>query len=129
MATQPRGDGQSRAVGQQVDGASSLQVDDEGAVGLSLADGPVVDADRSRWVSLRQREAMQEAQHRIGAGPHSQVTGQTCTGLRARCKADPGLGLREAARPSGSWGYQPWQRLGEGAAVAGGMAAVEASDA
>lgn len=38
MATQLRSDGQSRAVGQQVDGASPLQVDDEGAVGPSLAE-------------------------------------------------------------------------------------------
>ncbi|GJE04671.1 hypothetical protein GMJLKIPL_6635 [Methylobacterium isbiliense] len=129
MATQPRGDGHRRAVGQQVDRASAFEVNEEGAVGPSLADGPIVDADGSWWSRTRQREAVQEAQHRIGAGPHPQVAGQARTGLRAGCKPNPCLGLSEAACPSGSWRHQPWERLGEGAAVAGGMTAVEASDA
>ena len=44
-------------VGQQIDDAASLQVDDDRAVGLPAAQGPVVDADDPRRLHDRQRQA------------------------------------------------------------------------
>ena len=48
MGLEPRLDGRGVAVGQEVDDLAGLEVDDDGAVALSLAPGPVVDADEPR---------------------------------------------------------------------------------
>lgn len=61
MATQPRGDGRSRAVGQEVDRAPAIQVDQDRAIGSAFADGPVVKTNDPRWIGGRQREAVDEA--------------------------------------------------------------------
>src|SRR5262245_51119671 len=53
MFAEPFLDGRGFAVGQQVDDPSAFQIDDYRAVTLSLAEGPVVDADVARrWGRL-----------------------------------------------------------------------------
>ncbi len=48
MAPQPVGDCRPSSVGQQVDRASTVEIDEQRAVGSSFADGPIIDAhDRS----------------------------------------------------------------------------------
>ena len=49
-------------VGQQVDDAASLEVDDDRAVGLPAAQRPVVDADDPRRLHGRQRQASHQTQ-------------------------------------------------------------------
>lgn len=131
MASQPIGDGHSRTVGRRADWASAFDLDDERTVGLSLAEDSIVDAHTSRPIHARQRQrqAAYDTQDRIGVGPHPQMAGQARTSLAAGRKPDPTLGLREAARPTRSRRHQPREWRGEGTAAAGGMKAVEASDA
>ena len=47
MSLEPRLDGGGVAVRQEIDDIIRLKVDDDGAVALSFAPGPVVDADES----------------------------------------------------------------------------------
>jgi hypothetical protein len=47
MSFEPRPDGRGVAVGQEIDDIVRLEVDDDRAVALSFAPGPVVDADES----------------------------------------------------------------------------------
>ena len=129
MALQPVGDRHSRTVRQQVDWASAFEIDEQRAIGSSLADGPIVDAHGARRIHSRQRQAVHEAQDRIRAGLHTQMAGQARAGLATDRKPDPGLGLGKATGPSRSRRHQPREWLSEGPAAAGAMMAVKASNA
>lgn len=129
MVSQPIGDGRPRTGGQQVNRASTVEIDEQSAVCSSLADGPIVDAHGTQRMHARQRQTVHEPQDRIRAGLHPKVAGQACTGLATRRKPDAGLSLCEAAGPACSRRHQLREWLREGAAAAGTMMAVEASDA
>ena len=106
MAPQPFGDGRPGSVGQQVDRASTVKIDEQRAVGSSFADGPIIDAHGPRPIRARQRQAAQETQDHVGAGLHPQMVGQARTGLAGGRKPDAGLGLCEAERPACSRRHQ-----------------------
>ncbi|KQP05931.1 hypothetical protein ASF26_21715 [Methylobacterium sp. Leaf93] len=91
MATQPRGNRHTGSVRQEVDGTSPVEIDEERAVGLSLADGPVIDSYRSQRTDRRQRHAVHETQHRIGACGHRQMPGQASAGFATEREAHPSL--------------------------------------
>lgn len=57
------------------------------------------------------------------------MASQARTGLATGGKPYSNLDLREVVRPARSRPYRPWEWLGEGTAAAGGMTAVEASNA
>src|SRR5512135_1041386 len=50
VGLEPGPDGRSVTIGQEIDDVARLEVDDDGAVALPFAPGPVVDADES-WGS------------------------------------------------------------------------------
>lgn len=106
MAPQPVGHGCPGSVGQQVDRASTVESDEQRAVGSSFADGLIVDAHGPRPIRARQWQAAHETQDRVGAGLHPQMVGQARTGLASGRKPDAGLGLGEAARPACSRRHQ-----------------------
>src|SRR6516162_4064656 len=83
MVAEPFLDGGGFAVGQQVDDPSAFQIDDNGAIALSLAEGPVIDADvAGRWGRLV-GSIFDTAEQGIRAGGHVQVLGQAATSLAA----------------------------------------------
>jgi len=65
------------AVGQQVDGAMTLQVNDQGAVTFALAVSPVVHANHTRRCACWHTGAAQQSQKRVWAGPHPQRISQS----------------------------------------------------
>lgn len=89
---------------------------------------PVDYSDDARARRVRQRQPLDRPQQRSGAGRHGQVQEQPCGGQRAQREA--GLSLRpgEAAGGLGMVGEQLRAVLGEGAARASRLAAVEAID-
>jgi len=69
------------AVGQQVDHAAPLQIDDDRAVAAPAALRPVINPDNTRVGLRRQRQLAEQAQHGVGAGRHGQPGQQPRTRL------------------------------------------------
>ena len=128
VATQPRGDGRAGSIRQQHDWTSPVEIDDECAVGLPLADGPIVYSDRSQRTDGLQLHAVEETQHRIGARGHRQMAGEASAGFATQCKAYPSLCMGEPTGAACVWWEKPGYRFGEHAPSAGGMVAVEAAN-
>ena len=81
MGREPGLDGRCVAVGQEVDDLARLEVDDDGAVALPLAPGPVVDADESRGLRRSGLRSLDAAQQCIGAGRDAELLRRPGTGL------------------------------------------------
>lgn len=128
LTAQPRRDARGGAVGQEVDWASALQVDDNGAVGTPFPEGPVVDTDDAWRVRCGQRQAPYQAQHGIGACRHREVGQETSTCLATKGETDPGLRPSEPAGASGSRRQELRQGLHESVTRAIGVMAIEAPD-
>jgi hypothetical protein len=110
---------------QEVEGAASLEIQDDGGVGPPLAERPLDDA-RARRAQRRQLPG--HPQQGGGAGRRGQVHEQPCGGQPAQPEA--GLGVRpgEVAGALGMAGEQLREPLGEGGAGTDQVAAVEAPD-
>ena len=70
MRLQPGGEALAGAIGQQVDRAVALEVDQDRAVGQPLVDRPVVDAEHGRRRQLGLGGAADQAQQGVGADRH-----------------------------------------------------------
>jgi hypothetical protein len=128
VGPQPRPDGLRVAVGQQVDRAVALQVDDERAVAPATAPGPVVDADDARRRGHRQRRRLDQAQQRVAADRHGQPRRQAGAGFAPGAEGDAPLRLGQTGgAPHPRRGHFR-QALGEDAARAPGGGAPEAPD-
>src|SRR5262245_49304275 len=57
MRLEPRGDGFSRPILEDVDGTAACEINDDGAVALAFAPRPIIDANDGRGGPLRQRHA------------------------------------------------------------------------
>jgi len=116
------------AVGQNIDGAAALQIDDERAVALSSAPSPVVDADDARRRRRRQRRRPDQAQQRVAADQHGQPRRQAGASLTSCAEGDAALCLGKAGcAPHPRQGHC-WQALGKDAARALGGRAPEVPD-
>jgi hypothetical protein len=96
--TQPGSDDLGGALGQEIDGAAALQIDKEGAVGATLAQGEVVDPDDAvrravLWLGCDRAEQPQEG---IPTGRHAQAGGEPGTGLAPGDTPDGAQGLGQA---------------------------------
>lgn len=115
---QPRGDGVGLAVGQQVDGAVALEIDDDGAVALATTPCPIIDPDDARrWGRLHGHRPNQ-AQQRVAADRHGEPGGQPGTGFSARAQRDIALRLGEPAGSPNPGRCHGGQAFGEDAARA-----------
>src|SRR5262249_28047311 len=65
MGLKPRGHGFSRSIFKQVNGATPLEIDDNGAVAMAFTPRPVVDANDCRFRALRQTQAAHTSQEGI----------------------------------------------------------------
>jgi hypothetical protein len=104
-----------------------LQVDENGAIGLALAPGPVVDAEHARGRASRQGQAADQAQHRVAARRHADPLQHARTRLTAHGNTNPALCRRQAVcalRPRRDKAGQP---LDKGPPRARRIAAVQAS--
>ena len=128
MALQPRPDGLRVAVGQQVDRAVALQVDDERAVASPAAPSPVIDAHHARCRGHRHRSGLDQAQQRVAADRHGKPRRQPGAGLAPGAERDAALGLGEAGGAPRLRRRHRGQALGEDTARAPGSGAPEAPD-
>src|SRR5262245_28748135 len=96
MLAQPFFDRRGFAVGQQVDDSSPFQIDDNRAIALSFAKGPVVDADIARRRGWLVWSILDAAEYRIGAGQHIQSLDQAATSLAAQGEADDAVSVGQA---------------------------------
>jgi hypothetical protein len=116
------------AVGQEVDDAAPLEVDQDGAVGPALPQRPVVHAPHTRRLGRRRPRHVDEAQPRVGARRQAPVRQELGAGRPAQDGADLRLGAGEPARARSTWGEELGETLGDGALRAGSMGAVEPAD-
>src|SRR5918997_1520223 len=73
MVTEPGGERRRLAIGQDIDRAMPLQVDDQGAVALAFAEGKIVDADDRRWWWRWEVRTPLEAKQGGGTRGHAEV--------------------------------------------------------
>ena len=128
LAAEPRGPGLGRAVGQQIDGTTTFEVDHDGPAGSPLAQSPVVDADDMRPLDRRQRHTPDRPHQGRDAGWHGQVREQQGGRLAAERETGPSLGPDEPPGALSVACEQMREALGEGVAGAGRFAAVEAPE-
>jgi hypothetical protein len=127
MFTEPFLHGCGFAVGQQVDDPSPFQINDDRAIVLSLAEGPVIDADiAGRWGRLV-GSTLDAAEQGIGAGRHIQTFGQTATGLAAQGEADDAVGVGQAGGGAGMGLEQLGESLAEDVLSASEFGTAEAA--
>ena len=126
MLTQPRGQGLGLAVGQQVDNRVALQVDQDGAVAVATAPGPIVDGNHPRRIARHVVIAglAGQTQQRVGTHGHGQPRGQALAGLAAKRQTEAALQDAQAlGSPRG--GRAAGQAFGEGLAGTGGIEAAK----
>ena len=128
MGLEPRPDGRGVAVRQEIDDVARLEVDDDGAVALPLAPGPVVDADESRGPRGSSPRLLDATQQRIGAGRHGDLLRQPRSGFTTQGRADGEVSLGESRGRASMLGGEAIERLDEDAARASRPGAEESAD-
>ena len=114
------------AVGQQVNDGMAFQVNEDRAVTLPAAPGPVVDPEHARCRAGRRRRATtDEAEQGGAAHGRADPVGQARAGLAAEGQADVVLQAAQARRPLGMWPGSSGQALGEDAVLAAGPSAAK----
>jgi hypothetical protein len=113
---------------QQFDDLAALQVDDDRAVDVALAHGPVVHADDARgWDRLGVGAALLDAaQQGVGARRHAELGRQACARFAAQGEAEVAVGVRQACGGACVLGEQVRDRLAKDAAWAVGVSTEEA---
>ncbi len=120
MRPQPGGEGLRRAVGQQINRAVALEVDDDATVAPPAASAPVVDADDAwrRWHHGRVG-VVDESQQRHATHANALVRRQPCARFPAK-RVDDALERRaHVVRPPPVDGDELRQPLAEDLALAG----------
>ena len=121
-------DGRGVAVGQEIDDVARLEVDDDGAVALPLAPGPVVDADESRGCRGSSPRLLDATQQGIGAGRHGGLLRQPRPGFTTQGRADGEVGPGESRGRASMPGREAVERLDEDAARASRAGTEESAD-
>jgi hypothetical protein len=129
VSLEPRRHGPSLPVGQQRDGATALEVDDERAVGVAAPPSPVVDPDDPRLSDLRQRHGAHRAQQRVGADGNGETRREPGAGRAADGQAQAAMDLGQPSGPAQARGRDRGRTLGEDPAWAAGRVAPEATQA
>jgi len=93
--------------------AVALEITDDRPVALSLAPGPVIDADHARGLWRLEVGRSDHPQQGIAADRHGQLARQTRARLAAGRKADRQLAFAEAGGASGLRSHRFRQSLGE----------------
>ena len=109
---------------QEIDDVAYLEVDDVGAVALSLTPSPVVDTDKSIVACLRTGPRLLDtSQQRIGAGWQSHFLCQSRSGFNLQGRAEVVLRLSESSRRVRVPGRKAVERLDEDLACSCGIGA------
>jgi hypothetical protein len=113
---------------QDVEDAAALQVDEDGAVALALADGPVIDADVAGRRGGLIGGGLDAAQQGVRAGRHVQALGEAGAWLTTEGEADGAVGVGQPGGCAGVGVEQLREALAEDGPRATGVEAAEAAD-
>jgi hypothetical protein len=127
MPLQPSRNCAGFSVGQQVDNLVALEVNQDGSVALAAPPRPVIDRQHAWRRRLGRLCAPDQAQHGVGADRHSQQPSQAGAGLAAERQTKAALRAVQARGAARRASRSRCERLGEGLARAGGIAAAEAA--
>jgi hypothetical protein len=116
------------AVGQQRHGTASVEVHQHGAVGVPLAQRPVVHAQRGGCRDAGQRCAPDQAQQRVAARVQPEPAAEACASSTAECETHGREPPRQARRLACPRHGDAGQHLGEDAAFTAGSVAEQAPD-
>lgn len=126
MVLQPRGQGFSFAIRQQIDATSAFQITQDRAVMAAFAPRPVIDPKHPgcrRWFQANLAEA---AQQRRCADWHARPACQACPRIGAQRQGDPLVEGPETIGMAGSGASHVQQRLAKGSPRTGAVDAPEA---
>ena len=126
---QPAGQRGRGSVGQEIDHAALLQINDDRAVAASLALRPVIDPDDAGRGLMRQGNSVEQAQHGVGADRHGQPGQQPRTRFAAQHSASPALSLDQPACALGEGRHQLRYAFSEGLAGTDCVTTVEPAHA
>ena len=98
VIAQPVGQRRGLAVGQQIDRAAGVDVDQDGAVVMTPAQREVIDAKHRQPPNRRVGQAAQQPYQGIAAGRHTQPTSQSSTGSPRQAKRDHAQRLAQQHR-------------------------------
>src|SRR5262249_61015161 len=92
MLLKPVRHGVGQAVFEHVNGAAAFQIDDNGAVAVAFAPGPIVEADDFRWRIRGCCETSHASEHDVATARHALTpelpsTGRPATGEPSLCLA------------------------------------------
>ena len=128
MVLEPGGQGFALAVGQQIEAAPALEINQDRAVVAAPAPRPVVDPEHTRFWRRRQAGLADAAQQGRAADRHAGPGGQPRARLGARGQGDGMVSRAQPVGMTGSGPGKPRQALAERASWAGIVEASEAPD-
>ena len=128
VLAQPSRERARLAVGQQRHRTTPVEVHQHGAVGVPLAQRPVIDAQGGRGGELRHGRRPDQAQQRAAARCHPQRVAEASTGGPAQREAHGRETVGQPCRPACPWGGDAGQAFGEDAPRATRVAAKQATD-
>lgn len=118
MSGQPGRELVATAIRKQIDRPMSLQIDQNTAVGVSLAEGTVVDAEHAGIRKISKAIRAQVRQYGIPAGGSTQVVEQSSSWFTSRSKGQMHQPRASAICPSGVRGRDSGETFREDAARA-----------
>ena len=118
MVEQPLSKCISGALGEQIHGRMTLEVNKNSAVHMPFAERKVVHAQHAWSRPWCWRLATSEAQEGVGADRHTLSLGKAGTGLSANLKTNPALLSTQPVCPASVWCDETWQAFAKGAAWA-----------
>jgi hypothetical protein len=128
MVLEPGGQGLALAVGQQIEAAPTLEINQDRAVVAAPAPRPVIDPKHARCRRRLQAGLADAAQQGRAADRHAGPGGQPRARLGAQGQGDGMVSRAQPVGMTGSGPGKPWQALAERASWAGVVEASEAPD-
>ncbi|HSH77737.1 MAG TPA: hypothetical protein VLA19_04300 [Herpetosiphonaceae bacterium] len=116
---QPRCEGNSTALRQEVHRMMLVAVDQDGSVGAALAEGKIVDGEDTGRRGRRDGDRAGEAQQGVWTSGHGLALALTRSSFTAKRQAQRLQGGSQVEGELGRWGEQARQGLGEGLGGAG----------
>ena len=128
VCLQPLGDGQCRALGEQIDHPMAFEITHNGPEALAPSPCPFIES-YNPWGCLRSEERpMNEAQNGPATARHAQCVGKRGTSPATHGEADVPQGGVDACAVAPPARNQRWKALGKNAPWTGSVPAEEATD-
>jgi hypothetical protein len=125
MRLSPQGHGLGLTIGQEGEGSMPLEINQDGPLGPTFPNGPVVDTEHLGGGHIWEGHTAQQAQEGVATDAPAQATAQACPGRARQRHSDVHQPLREPLRPPRPGDDKRGQPLGKDATGAAAIGAEE----